>query len=107
MKRKKTNKSFKQCQLIKTNMKNLFCNSHVRSLVSKIIQVVCLLRSEQPQSQKKNQQNINDENGGLPGVNLQLYDAFSLKRATIFNFDALFEYIGFERFFEFYFFVFV
>jgi hypothetical protein len=36
-----------------------------------------------------------------------LYDAFSLKWATIFNFDALFEYIGFERFFEFYFFVFV
>jgi hypothetical protein len=33
---------------------------------------------------------INDENGGLPVVNLHLYDAFGPKRATIFNFDALF-----------------
>jgi hypothetical protein len=60
-----------------------------------------LTSSSSSQSQKKkSEKRINDENGGLPVVNLHLYDAFGPKRATIFNFDALFFIVkGLGRFF--------
>jgi hypothetical protein len=41
-----------------------------------------------------------NENGCLPIVNLHLYVDFGPKQTTIFHFDVLFEYIGFEIFFE-------
>jgi hypothetical protein len=47
---------------------------------------------------KKTEKSRKNRNGGLPIVNLHLYVDFGPKRASIFNFDALFEYIGFELF---------
>jgi hypothetical protein len=83
--------------MLQQNRKKQLCISNVHCLRSENLQVVCCLWSEQPQSQKKINKNENTMKMTvyLVLIRLHLYDVFGPKRATILNFDALFEYIGF------------